>query len=80
MQLSQNLELLKILKTLTKVKLLGETGYTEAELFYRDAGIPCFSFGPGIEGQAHVTNEYVSIKNLQKATNIYEQLIRRVCL
>lgn len=80
MQLSKNLELLKILKTLTKIRLIGESGYTEAELFYRDAKVPCFSFGPGIGNQAHVANEYIPIKNLQRATNIYEQLIRKVCL
>jgi acetylornithine deacetylase/succinyl-diaminopimelate desuccinylase family protein len=80
MQLSENLELIKILKSITKTKFIGESGYTEAELFYRGAGIPCFSFGPGIDEQAHVANEYIPIKNLQKATKIYEQLIRRVCL
>lgn len=80
MQLNQDMELIKILKSVTKTKFIGESGYTEAELFYRDAGVPCFSFGPGIDEQAHVANEYIPIKNLQRATNIYEQLIRRVCL
>jgi acetylornithine deacetylase/succinyl-diaminopimelate desuccinylase family protein len=80
MQLNKNLELIRILQNITKTKFIGESGYTEAELFYKDAGIPCFSFGPGIGNQAHVTNEYIPIKNLQRATNIYEQLIRRVCL
>jgi len=80
MQLNKNLELIRILQSITKTKFIGESGYTEAELFYRDAGIPCFSFGPGMSDQAHVTDEYIPIKNLQKATNIYEQLIRRVCL
>lgn len=80
MQLDKNLELIRILKSITKIELVGEPGYTEAELFYRDAKIPCVSFGPGIAYQAHVTDEYVPIKNLQRATKIYEELIRRVCL
>lgn len=80
MQLDKNLELIKILKSITKTKLTGEAGYTEAELFYRDAGVPCFGFGPGIDEQAHVTDEYIPIKNLQRATKIYEELIRKVCL
>jgi len=80
MQLNKNLELITILQSITKTKFVGESGYTEAELFYRDAGIPCFSFGPGISNQAHVANEYILIKNLQRATKIYEELIRRVCL
>ena len=70
----------KILKDITKMRFIGESGYTEAELFYRDAKVPCFSFGPGLGNQAHVTNEYIPIKNLQRATKIYEELIRRVCL
>jgi len=80
MQLDKNLEIIKILKSVTKTRLIGESGYTEAELFYRDAGFPCFSFGPGIGNQAHVSNEYIPIKNLQRATKIYEKLIRKVCL
>jgi len=80
MQLDKNLELIKILRNIAKIELVGEPGYTEAELFYRDANIPCVSFGPGIAYQAHVTDEYIPVKNLQKATKIYEELIRRVCL
>jgi acetylornithine deacetylase/succinyl-diaminopimelate desuccinylase family protein len=80
MQLNKNLELIRILKNITKTKLVGESGYTEAELFYRDAGVPCFSFGPGISELAHTVNEYIPIKNLQKATRIYEKIIRKVCL
>jgi len=80
MQLNKNLELVRILKSVTKTKLVGESGYTEAELFYRDAGVPCISFGPGISELAHTANEYIPIKNLQKATKIYEEIIRKVCL
>jgi acetylornithine deacetylase/succinyl-diaminopimelate desuccinylase family protein len=80
MQLSPKMELIKILRSITKTKLVGESGYTEAELFYRDAKVPCFSFGPGTSKLAHTTNEYILISNLKKAAKIYEQLIRRVCL
>jgi acetylornithine deacetylase/succinyl-diaminopimelate desuccinylase family protein len=80
LQLSKSLELIKILKSITKTNLVGESGYTEAELFYRDAGVPCVSFGPGISELAHTANEYILIKNLKKATKIYEKIIRKVCL
>ena len=80
MQLSEKLELIKLLKSITKIDFVGESGYTEAEMFYRDARIPCISFGPGISELAHTKNEYIPIKNLQKATNVYEKLIRKVCL
>ncbi|MEM5778675.1 MAG: M20 family metallopeptidase [Candidatus Aenigmatarchaeota archaeon] len=80
MQLNKNFELIKILRNITKVDLVGESGYTEAELFYRDAKVPCISFGPGISELAHTANEYIPIKNLKKATKIYEEIIRKVCL
>jgi len=80
MQLNKKLELIRILKNIAKTNLVGESGYTEAELFYRDAGVPCVSFGPGISELAHTANEFILIKNLQKATNIYEKVIRKVCL
>jgi acetylornithine deacetylase/succinyl-diaminopimelate desuccinylase family protein len=80
MQLSKNLELIRILKSITKANLVGESGYTEAELFYRDAGVPCVSFGPGTSELAHTANEYILIKNLKRATKIYEKIIRKVCL
>jgi acetylornithine deacetylase/succinyl-diaminopimelate desuccinylase family protein len=80
MQLNPKMELIKILRNITRTKLVGESGYTEAELFYRDAKIPCFSFGPGISEMAHTVDEYIPIKNLKKATKVYEELIRRVCL
>jgi len=80
MQISKDFELIKILNKISKLKTIGETGYTEVELYYRDAGVPCLTMGPGLETQAHVANEFIPIKNLQKATSIYEQLIRKVCL
>jgi len=80
MQIDKNLELIKILNQIEKFKAIGESGYTEIELYYRDAGIPCVTLGPGISRLAHVADEYIPIKNLQKATKIYEELIRRVCL
>jgi acetylornithine deacetylase/succinyl-diaminopimelate desuccinylase family protein len=80
MQISDKLELIKLIKSIAKTKTVGESGYTEAELFYKDAKVPCVSFGPGISNQAHVANEFITIKNLQKATRIYEKVIRKVCL
>lgn len=79
-QISKDFELIKILNKISKFRTIGESGYTEIELYYRDAGVPSITLGPGLKSQAHVANEYIPIKNLQKATKIYEELIRRVCL
>jgi len=80
MQIDKNSELIRILNQIGKFKTIGESGYTEIELYYRDAGVPCVTLGPGISKTAHVADEYIPVKNLQKATKIYEELIRRVCL
>jgi len=80
MQINKNLELIKILNKIGKFKTIGSSGYTEIELYYRDVEVPCVTLGPGISKTAHVANEYIPVKNLQKATKIYEELIRRVCL
>jgi len=80
MQFSDKLEIIKLIKSIIKVKMTGSSGYDEAELYYRDAKVPCVTIGPGISNQAHVANEFIPIKNLQKATSIYEKIIRKVCL
>jgi acetylornithine deacetylase/succinyl-diaminopimelate desuccinylase family protein len=80
MKIDKNLEIIKILNGIGKFKPTGSSGYTEIELYYRDAGVPCVTIGPGISNQAHVANEFIPIKNLQKATKIYEKVIRKVCL
>jgi acetylornithine deacetylase/succinyl-diaminopimelate desuccinylase family protein len=80
MKIDKNMEIIKILNSIGKFKLTGSSGYTEIELYYRDAGVPCITLGPGISDQAHVANEYIPIKNLQKAVNVYKRLIRKVCL
>ena len=80
MEINKNFELIRILNEIERFKMIGESGYTEIELYYRDAGIPCITMGPGLESQAHVINEFIPIKNLKKAIKIYEELIRKVCL
>jgi succinyl-diaminopimelate desuccinylase len=80
MKLPKESEIIKIIRDTTRTSLVGESGYTEAELFYREAGFPCFSFGPGISEAAHTTNEYIPIKNLKIATSVYEEIIKKVCL
>jgi acetylornithine deacetylase/succinyl-diaminopimelate desuccinylase family protein len=80
MQFDGKLEIIRIIRSISKVRTIGSSGYDETELYYRDAKVPCVTFGPGIMNQAHVADEFIPIKNLQKATKIYEELIKRVCL
>ncbi|MFH1228985.1 MAG: M20 family metallopeptidase [Candidatus Aenigmatarchaeota archaeon] len=80
MQIGENSEMVTLLKKISKAKTSSSPGYMETEMYFKELGIPCVDIGPGLDRQAHVADEYVPIKNLQKATNIYEKLIRRVCL
>ena len=48
--------------------------WTEASLFAQ-AGIPAIVLGPGNIAQAHVLDEWVSLEQLQRALEIYTQLV-----
>jgi acetylornithine deacetylase len=48
--------------------------WTEASLFAQ-AGFPAIVLGPGNIAQAHVLDEWVSIKQLELALNIYSKLV-----
>jgi succinyl-diaminopimelate desuccinylase len=57
---------------LPKLKLL--TGGTDAIPLKASTSIPCLGFGVGIEGKAHVHNEYVTPVNLVLGTKVYALL------
>ncbi len=72
-------KIIKVLHGITKTKILGESGYTEAGLYSKALKIQCIVCGPGDSKLAHVANEWVSVKMVQKAERVYENLIRRWC-
>ena len=43
--------------------------------FFMQAGIPAITFGPGNKEVIHQENEYVELINIQKALNVYSNLI-----
>lgn len=43
--------------------------------FFTQAGIPAVTFGPGNKEAIHKENEYVEVKNVDKAVEIYQQVI-----
>ncbi len=79
MVVSKRSKIVRLIKNITKAKLMASSGYTEAELFYR-RGIQCVSFGPGLSRLAHMTNEYIPISNLKRAARVYEGIIRKWCI
>ena len=48
--------------------------WTEASLFAQ-AGIPAIVLGPGSIAQAHVVDEWVSLEQLERALEIYKNLV-----
>jgi acetylornithine deacetylase/succinyl-diaminopimelate desuccinylase-like protein len=71
---------LQLLKKATGTeKLVGGTGYTESELYHSKAGVDCVVFGPGIKELIHQPNEYVNIRDLDKAAEIFERVIKEWC-
>jgi succinyl-diaminopimelate desuccinylase len=80
LKISKKSLIVKLLKEMTKGKLVISTGYNESELYYRNCGIECISCGPGTPETSHTANEFIKIKYLKKGTIIYENLIRKWCL
>ena len=63
-------------------KEINEVGlpfWTDAALFQYVTGKPAVIFGPGRIEQAHSDNEYVETEDLQKASDIYYQMIMDYC-
>jgi len=57
-------------------KLKAEHGATGSGNFIRE-GIPTVVFGPGNPDQAHITDEFVEIKDLEDASLIYQDFIKK---
>jgi len=62
-------------------KIVGGRGWTEAESFRTLLGIDAIVCGPGSMKQAHTSNEFVKISEVQEAAELYvrcvEKLLRR---
>jgi len=78
MKISKKSKIVKMIQSIIKTNAVGQLGYTESELFFRECDIDFVSCGPG--KFAHITNEYVKISQIKKAVKLYENLIKRWCL
>jgi acetylornithine deacetylase len=61
-----------------KARIAGMSAWTDAALL-NDAGIPAICFGPGDMGLAHAAEEYVSIDEIERATNVLARLALGWC-
>jgi len=56
----------------------GMTAWTDAAIL-NDAGIPAICFGPGDIGVAHAAEEYVAVREIERATEVLAALAARWC-
>ena len=58
--------------------LVGMSAWTDAALL-NEAGIPAICFGPGDMGLAHAAEEYIEVREIQRATDVIVSLARSWC-
>ncbi|MDO3387411.1 acetylornithine deacetylase [Gilvimarinus sp. SDUM040013] len=65
-------------------RLTGQTpasvGFATEAPFYREMGMQTVVMGPGSIDQAHQSNEYIAIDQLQPAVNSFKGLIETLCM
>ncbi len=54
-------------------------GYGTEAPWYVAAGIPTMVLGPGSVFMAHKPDEYIEVREADRASSVYSELIRRVC-
>jgi len=72
-------EFLKLCESLTGSPSSVAPYGTEASV-YAQQGIPSVVLGPGSVKQAHIIDEYVTLKQLRSAESVYTRLVKEICL
>lgn len=78
-KLSGNERVVGVMRSISGTGLAASTGYTEAELYYREAGIRCIVYGPGNKNTIHTSREYVNVANLKRAARVIREAACRLC-
>src|SRR5690606_225038 len=52
-------------------KIIGKTGYSDANSFAHRLGIPSVAFGPGTIGPGHTPDEWLEIADLKRVAKAY---------
>jgi acetylornithine deacetylase ArgE len=72
-------EFVKMCESLTGAPSTVAPYGTEAAV-YAQQGIPSVVLGPGSVKQAHIIDEYVTLKELRSAESVYTRLVKEICL
>ena len=75
MFIDEETKIIKTIKKITNAKTFGTPGYTEAEIYFREAGIQTAVFGPGKEEMCHITNENINIRDLERGEKVFKKII-----
>lgn len=59
---------------------IGSSGYYDAQMVAGKFGIPCVSFGPGPKSTSHKEDEHIDISSLEKSSDVYASMIRKICI
>ena len=79
MKTPKDSKLVRLLQSISKLRVGKLSGYTEIELYHRKLGMECIAIGSG-NNTAHSDNEYVKLDELKKSRYIFENLIKKWCL
>lgn len=63
-----------------KAKTVGFPAWTDAALLSHYGKMDCINLGPGKVDQPHTNSEHIEIQQLIKATHIYIELIKSMCM
>jgi acetylornithine deacetylase/succinyl-diaminopimelate desuccinylase family protein len=53
----------------------GELSFTDARLLVHQANIPTVVFGPGLDSVCHITDEYIDVRDVITASEVYFDLV-----
>jgi acetylornithine deacetylase ArgE len=79
LQIAKDSEFVRLAEHAVGEKSIAVPYATEAPL-YTGFGIPTIVLGPGNIEQAHTVDEFISVKEIERAVSTYEKIIRSVCL
>lgn len=72
----QNLEIVKIAEDVTNAEIGTSFGSNDM-CFFTEMGIPAIVLGPGESDIIHKSNEWVSLKDIDKCVEIYKEIIQK---
>jgi acetylornithine deacetylase/succinyl-diaminopimelate desuccinylase family protein len=71
--------LTKLAEKITGAKSTSCAFGTEGSIYWGELGLPTIIVGPGSVEQAHISNEFVDLSQIDRAVSIYSSFIKEIC-